>query len=185
MGVSVKNVLRDLYYFLETPCSNQPCLNNGTCDALGSSYVCHCPDGYKGSNCEEYDNCGINSDCVDNTTCPSGIYKLQLTNLTDVYCNMEVDNGGWIVIQRRMNGEVDFYRDWNSYKYGFGDLDGEFWLGNELIHEITSRGNYMLRIEFEDFEGNSRFAKYNTFVVESESSEYTVRLSISRENAGK
>ncbi|VDI53175.1 Hypothetical predicted protein [Mytilus galloprovincialis] len=165
------------YCWDATPCSNDPCLNGGTCTVEGSAFRCSCTPRYTGNSCEEYENCGINSDCVDNTTCPSGIYKLQLTNITEVYCNMEADNGGWIVIQRRLNGEVDFYRDWNSYKYGFGDLDGEFWLGNELIHEITSRGNYMLRVDLEDFEGNHRFATYNTFYVESENSEYAVQMS--------
>lgn len=34
-------------------------------------------------------------------------------------------------------------RAWVEYKQGFGDLyspDGEFWLGNEPIHHLTSQG---------------------------------------------
>ncbi|XP_052080656.1 ficolin-2-like [Mytilus californianus] len=77
----------------------------------------------------------MGNDCADNRTCPSGIYELHLTNISEVYCDMEVDNGGWIVIQRRLNGEVDFYRGWNSYKYGFGDLDGEFLLGDAMAYQ--------------------------------------------------
>lgn len=50
---------------------------------------------------------------------------------------------GWIVFQRRFNGSVDFYRDWNAYKHGFGDLRSEFWLGNEKIHQLTSEGEHM------------------------------------------
>ena len=34
------------------------------------------------------------------------------------------------VFQRRLNGSVDFYRDWKDYRDGFGDLEVEFWLGN-------------------------------------------------------
>ena len=33
------------------------------------------------------------------------------------------------MIQRRVDGSVDFYRDWFEYDNGFGHLEGEFWLG--------------------------------------------------------
>lgn len=58
-----------------------------------------------------------------------------------VVCLFEII--GWTVIQRRINGTVDFYRGWNDYKNGFGDLLTEFWLGNEKIHQLTSQGQYM------------------------------------------
>lgn len=36
------------------------------------------------------------------------------------------------VFQRRMNGETDFWRDWQNYALGFGNLTREFWLGKSV-----------------------------------------------------
>jgi len=45
-----------------------------------------------------------------------------------VWCEFDGEHG-WTVIQRRMDGSVDFYRGWQDYVDGFGDIYGEFWLG--------------------------------------------------------
>ena len=80
------------------------------------------------------------------------------------------------VFQRRFNGSVDFYRDWNDYKNGFGSVDGEFWLGNDQIHSLTRNGSYVLRIDMENFNGETRFAEYTGFSIDDESTNYTLRL---------
>lgn len=38
---------------------------------------------------------------------------------------------------KRFNGFVGFYRRWEEYNNGFGDLSGEFWLGKEKTHQLT------------------------------------------------
>ncbi|XP_038060851.1 microfibril-associated glycoprotein 4-like [Patiria miniata] len=85
-----------------------------------------------------------------------------------VYCDMETDGGGWIVFQRRQDGSVDFYRNWTEYQSGFGDLSGEFWLGNDNLVTLTSddsRGTWELRVDLEDWESNTAWAKYSDFQI--------------------
>ncbi|XP_071168042.1 ficolin-2-like [Mytilus edulis] len=73
-----------------------------------------------------------------------------------------------------MNGKIQFYRDWDSYKQGFGNQNQEFWLGNDHLHQLTSQGKYKLRIDMEDFENNRKYALYEKFSVGSESSGYVL-----------
>ncbi|XP_029968842.1 fibrinogen-like 2a isoform X1 [Salarias fasciatus] len=95
----------------------------------------------------------------------------------EVFCDMESYGGGWTVIQQRLNGSVSFNRTWAEYKKGFGNLRGEFWLGNDHIHMLTKAKDMVLRIELEDFEGVREYAKYDQFYVSNEFLRY--RLSIS------
>ncbi|CAD7667856.1 unnamed protein product [Nyctereutes procyonoides] len=93
-----------------------------------------------------------------------------------VLCDMDTDSGGWTVFQRRTDGSVDFFRDWASYKQGFGSQLGEFWLGNENIHALTAQGTSELRVDLMDFEGNRQFAKYTSFKVAGEAEKYRLVL---------
>ena len=79
-------------------------------------------------------------------------------------CDTVTDGGGWIIIQRRTTGNVDFYRNWADYKKGFGTLDDDFWLGNDNIHAITSSGQYELRIDLR-YKGKSSYAHYDKFAI--------------------
>ena len=89
---------------------------------------------------------------------------------------MTTDGGGWTVFQRRVDGSVDFYQGWTEYKFGFGNLNGEFWLGNDNLHLIAAAGKMTLRFDLEDFDGNVVFAEYSIFKVADGSDKY--RLSI-------
>nr|QHR82843.1 veficolin 2 [Vipera anatolica senliki] len=93
-----------------------------------------------------------------------------------VFCDMEVDGGGWLVFQKRQDGSVNFYRDWESYKKGFGRQESEFWLGNDKIHLLTSSGTHQLRIDVEDFNGSTTFATYSSFRIANESENYKLSV---------
>ncbi|XP_059423508.1 mucin-3A isoform X1 [Carassius carassius] len=93
-----------------------------------------------------------------------------------VYCDMETDGGGWTVFQRRMDGSTDFFRTWRDYSKGFGSLSGEFWLGNDILHPLTSRTPMSLRIDLRS--GNdTAFAHYANFSISSETNHYEIELS--------
>ncbi|KAM4696990.1 ficolin-1-like [Rhinophrynus dorsalis] len=102
-----------------------------------------------------------------------------------VLCDMHTDGGGWIVFQRRWDGSVDFFRDWKSYKTGFGSRLNEFWLGNDNLHKLTSSGKWEMRIDLQDFANTKHFAKYASFQVLDESEKYKLLLGAFTEgNAG-
>ena len=89
---------------------------------------------------------------------------------------METDGGGWTVFQRRQDGSVDFYRNWTDYENGFGDLTGEFWLGLSKIHRLTKEGSNTLRVDLENFSGNTAYANYSTFSISDGSTEYILTV---------
>uniref|UniRef100_A0A8D0GCJ9 Tenascin XB n=1 Tax=Sphenodon punctatus TaxID=8508 RepID=A0A8D0GCJ9_SPHPU len=92
-----------------------------------------------------------------------------------VYCDMETDGGGWMVFQRRMNGEMDFWRDWQDYVTGFGNLSREFWLGNDALYRLTSSGDYELRVDLRA-RNESVYASYQRFRVDSPTEHYRLHL---------
>ncbi|ELU06046.1 hypothetical protein CAPTEDRAFT_188573 [Capitella teleta] len=93
-----------------------------------------------------------------------------------VYCDMETEGGGWVVFQRRKDGSQDFFLTWAEYAAGFGDLNGEFWLGNRNLHTLTKNRPHELRIDLKD-NGDAAFAKYSNFNVGSESDKFRLTIS--------
>ena len=59
---------------------------------------------------------------------------------------------------------------------GFGNLNGELWLGLDKIHRQTVSGGYKLRIDLEDIHGKTAFAEYSSFSVTSERAKYQLNL---------
>ena len=89
---------------------------------------------------------------------------------------MDTSDGGWTVIQKRFDGSTDFYRNWIDYQEGFGDLNSEFWAGLQLVHQLTQTGNWVLRIDLEDFDDTTAYAEYQPFQVGGAESNYTLTI---------
>ena len=105
----------------------------------------------------------------------NGVYTVNPTSKAsfEVYCDMKTDGGGWTVFHKRFRGYMDFFRGWDEYKNGFGDVRGEFWLGNEKIHQLTEISS-QLRVEIKTKNDGDKYAKYSTFTVTNEASKYTL-----------
>ncbi|CAB1351099.1 unnamed protein product [Coregonus sp. 'balchen'] len=93
-----------------------------------------------------------------------------------VYCDQVTDGGGWTVFQRRMDGKTDFFRGWKNYSKGFGELSGEFWLGNDNLHNLTSMAPMTLRVDLRAGD-ESVFAKYSVFTVDTVRRNYALKVS--------
>ncbi|XP_071102143.1 microfibril-associated glycoprotein 4-like [Haliotis cracherodii] len=94
-----------------------------------------------------------------------------------VYCDMTTDGGGWTVFQRRIDGSVDFYRNWATYKSGFGSPGSEFWIGNDILNRLTTAKASQLRIDMRDQSDVFGYAKYSSFSVGNEVGKYLLTVS--------
>ncbi|KAK3722832.1 hypothetical protein RRG08_040215 [Elysia crispata] len=102
---------------------------------------------------------------------PSSESKFQFPYL----CDSLTDAGGWIVIQRRSTGNVNFHRNWVDYRNGFGYFDDDFWLGNDNIFAITRTGTYEMRVDLR-YKGKSAFARYSHFSISSDYSKFKLSV---------
>ena len=90
-----------------------------------------------------------------------------------------------LLIQQNVDGSDAFNRSWAEFKVGFNDSRGNYWLGNDLLHQLTTNGRYKLRFDLQARDNRSWFyAEYSSFVVSNEASNYTVQVSGYLGNAG-
>ncbi|XP_022111529.1 ficolin-1-like [Acanthaster planci] len=88
------------------------------------------------------------------------------------------------VFQRRINGSVSFNRTWQEYAEGFGDLTGEFWLGNEKLYDLTRTGKWELVITLRAFDGQNATVRYEDFKIESVGEKYKLDVGSLHTDAG-
>ena len=141
---------------------------------LLSKYYCDCQNLQPRRDCLEFKQYGI----VTN-----GVYKIHqnILKIIQVYCDQTTDGGGWTVVQRRIDGSVNFFRDWENCKHGFGQLQRELWLGNENIFTLILRGLHprgsKLRIDMTNNKQIKKFAKYENFQIGNANTKYMLHVS--------
>ena len=93
------------------------------------------------------------------------------------FCDSSTAGGGWLVVQRRQDGSVDFNRGWVDYEDGFGSLTGEFWYGLRPLHCLTNQGQWEMRIDFTLTDGTKSYLYYSFFKIGPASSNYQLSIS--------
>uniref|UniRef100_A0A915CX27 Fibrinogen C-terminal domain-containing protein n=1 Tax=Ditylenchus dipsaci TaxID=166011 RepID=A0A915CX27_9BILA len=112
----------------------------------------------------------------------SGLYKVNLISHEKVeshrvVCDMQHTDGGWTVFQQRLDGKLVFWnRTWEEFRTGFGEkrLNSEFWLGNELIHRLsTNHPSVNLKVQLWG-DRNPYSTKYTNDYLESDYTDFWV-----------
>ena len=114
-------------------------------------------------------------------TKPSGLYVIPNYCNDDhleaeAYCDTINAGGGWLVVQRRQDGSVDFNRAWLEYEDGFGNLTGEFWYGLRALHCLTGQGGWEMRMDIKLANGTNIILQYEQFKVASAKDKYKLTV---------
>lgn len=116
-------------------------------------------------------------DALDKGYTRNNVYTMNIhSEVVQMYCDQATDGGGWTVFQRRMDGSENFDRGLEDYKIGFGNVEAEFWLGNDYISAMTAGGGHELRIDMGDLDGNTAYAIYKEFTINDERENYRLNI---------
>ena len=82
--------------------------------------------------------------------------------------------GEYIVIQSRtLPFGMSLNRTWDEYKKGFGDLNGEFWLGLEKLYRITMEHSICIQIRSKA--GKLFYNEWNYVYIGGENEQYVIK----------
>ncbi|XP_060557195.1 microfibril-associated glycoprotein 4-like [Ruditapes philippinarum] len=121
---------------------------------------------------------GFPRDCSEiykNGTRQDGVYSISPDGRCPFFVFCDMANGGWTLIQKRADDKINFYRSWDDYVNGFGDIDGSHWLGLEKIHRLTIGGS-QIYFDMENYEGEKEYAHYKVFTVHDATTAYTMNV---------
>ncbi|KAK3104167.1 hypothetical protein FSP39_024993 [Pinctada imbricata] len=108
----------------------------------------------------------------DDMVCKIATYLTLL--LAIVHCQHEANNS-FTLIQRRVDGSVNFAQPWHIYQTGFGSENSNYWAGLNTIYYLTYTGHNVLSITMQDWNNNIRTARYSHFKLQDS---YSYTLSI-------
>lgn len=74
----------------------------------------------------------------------------------------------------RMDGSVDFFVFWKDYKRGFGNVNGEYFIGLDKLHSLTKDRDQELLLVMENASGLEKFARYTQFAIDGEDKSYAL-----------
>jgi len=89
-----------------------------------------------------------------------------------------------LLVQQNVDGSNFFNRSWAEFKVGFNNTRGNYWLGNDQLHQLTTNGSYKLRFDLQAYNGSWYYAEYSRFIVSSEASNYKMNVSGFSGNVG-
>ena len=141
---------------------------------LPHKYYCDCRNQPAQRDCLEHRRRGYTV---------NGLYTLTMNGykIVNAFCDQKTSGGGWTVIQRRMDGSVNFFRRWQEYKEGFGQLQHEHWLGNDNINVLTAQAvvyesEAMVQIRRRHNPQTLYTSRYGFIQVDSESNNYMLHV---------
>ena len=90
-----------------------------------------------------------------------------------------------LLVLQNVDGSTYFSRSWETFRAGFGSTTCNYWLGNELLHQLTKDGQYKVRLDLQA-KGSGRWywAEYSTLIVDSEATKYRLTVNGYTGNAG-
>lgn len=100
--------------------------------------------------------------------------KVPGTEPFQVSCDSTLAGSGWTVVLRRINGNVNFNRNWREYQQGFGNLREEFFIGLDKLHLITKSQPYELYIYLQNLNNETRFARYDSFAIADDDASFEI-----------
>jgi len=82
-----------------------------------------------------------------------------------------------LLIQQNLDGSDFFNRSWAKFKVGFNDSTGNYWLGNDLLSQLTLSSSYKLKFDLQSRNNsNWYYAEYSTFIVLPETRNYKLQV---------
>lgn len=127
-----------------------------------------------------------------NISRPDGIYRFPTIPIiqepggqifNERKCSFDTNGVAWTIIQSRGLEHnisfvpLNFNRSWNDYKIGFGQLNGEFWYGNDFIHRLTYDDDLELKVKLQTWDNRQMELVYDIFRVDSEANRYNLFIS--------